>query len=55
MTGMRQLCGIVTQDRIEATLYFPGEFKALMGTIAIRSCGGPNHHNLIRFTRQKGG
>jgi hypothetical protein len=52
---MRHLCGIVTQDRMGTTLYFPAEFKALMGPIAIRSCGGPNHHNLIFLSRQKGG
>lgn len=52
---MCDLCGIVTQDRIHTTLYFPAEFKAFMGPIAIRSCGGLIHHNFIVFSRHKGG
>jgi hypothetical protein len=28
--GLRDLCGIVTQDRLVATLYFAGEFKAFV-------------------------
>jgi hypothetical protein len=52
---IRDLCGIVTQDRTPTTLYFPAEFKALMEAIAIRSCGGHSHHNHIVFSRLKGG
>ena len=36
------------------TLYFPAEFKALMGPIAIRSCDDPNHYNFISFPAIKG-
>jgi hypothetical protein len=40
---IRHLCGIVTQDRLEATLYFRRAFKASMVSFAIRRCGGATH------------
>ena len=54
LPALRQLCGIVTQDRWGSTLYFPAEFKALTGRVAIRNCVGPKHTTLIVFPPKRG-
>jgi len=52
--GLRHLCGIVTQDRMGATLYFAGEFKTLVPTIAISRRDGRSHHPIIPIPAQEG-
>jgi len=51
---LHHLCGIVTQDRLGATLYFAGEFKAFVPVATTLPVAAASHHNHIIIAAQEG-
>jgi hypothetical protein len=52
--GLRDLCGIVTQDRVGATLYFAGEFNIFVRVVAVCAAPASPHPIRLPFAAQKG-
>jgi hypothetical protein len=50
----RHLCGIVTQDRLQATLYFAGEFKTFVRFAAMHIVAARALHNHLFIAAQEG-